>query len=399
MSSDFKNKYNFLNDDFWQDFIAKNYKKPLDKILFSLNQKLELDSGILANQLKARQIIETKIPSWQNHKNLIFPKQLSIEQSSSENTALYKSKICSGESCIDLTGGLGIDSFFISKSFKNTIHCEKDLELQFIAQHNFKCLQAKVESHFTDGIEYLKHTNQSFDLIYVDPTRRNENNTKVVKLDEYTPNIILYLNLLLEMGKQILVKTSPLLDIRQAMEQLPQLKEIHVIAVNNECKELLFLIDANSNQKQTPIICKDLLKDFTFKFDNEQELNYKINLSLPQNYIYEPNASILKAGGFKSIGVSFKLSKLHANSHLYTSENYIKDFPGRCFKLNTICRLNKKEIQMTIKSKKANISKRNFPNSVNEIRKKLGLNDGGNDYIFATTLMNEEKRLLICKKC
>ena len=399
MSTDFKNKYKFLNDEFWQDFIVKNYKKPLNKLLFTLNQKLAVDSGILANQLKARQIIETKIPSWQNHKNLIFPKQLSMEQCSSEHTALYKSIICNGESCIDLTGGLGIDSFFISKSFKNTIHCEKDLELQFIAQHNFECLQAKVESNFTDGIEYLKHTNQIFDLIYIDPSRRNENNTKVVKLEQYYPNIILHLNLLLEKGKQILIKTSPLLDIKKSMEQLPQIKEIHVIAVNNECKELLFLINANSRKKQTSIICKDLLKDFTFKFDYEQEFNCKINLSLPQNYIYEPNTSILKAGAFKSIALSFELSKLHANSHLYTSENYIKEFPGRCFELNAICRLNKKEIQTAIRSKKANISKRNFPNSVNEIRKKLGLNDGGNDYIFATTLMNEKKRLLICRKC
>ena len=395
----FKNKYNFLNDEYWQNFITKNYKKPIDKILFSLNQKLDLDIRILANQIKARQIIETKIPSFKNYKNLIYPKQVSMEQCSSEHTALYKSKICNGESFIDLTGGLGIDSFFISKSFKNTIHCEKDLELQFIAQHNFECLQSKVESNFTDGIEYLQHTNQIFDLIYIDPSRRNENNTKVVKLEQYTPNIILHLNLLLNKGKQILVKTSPLLDIKQAMKQLPQLKEIHVITVNNECKELLFLINSNSNKKQTSIICKDLLKNSTFKFDYEQEFNCTINLSLPQKYIYEPNASILKAGAFKSIALPFELSKLHANSHLYTSESYIKEFPGRCFELNTICRLNKKEIQTALKSKQANISKRNFPNSVNEIRKKLGLNDGGNDYIFATTLMNEKKRLLICRKC
>jgi len=399
MSADFKNKYNFLKNDFWQDFIAKNYNTPLEKILFSLNQKLEVDSGILANQLKAKQIIETKVPSWKNHKNLIFPNQLNMEQCSSEHTALYKSKICNGESCIDLTGGFGIDCFFISKSFKKTIHCEKDLELQFIARHNFKCLKAKVESRFIDGIEFLKHTNQKFDLIYIDPSRRNENNTKVIRLEQYTPNIINQLNILLEKGKQILVKTSPLLDIKQAMVQLPHLKEIHVIAVNNECKELLFLIDSNSIKKQTSIICKDLVKDISFKFDNKQELNCKINLSLPKKYIYEPNASILKAGAFKSIAQYYKLSKIHANSHLYTSENYLKYFPGRCFELHALCRFNKKEIQTKIKSNKANISKRNFPNSVNEIRKKLGLNDGGKDYIFATTLMNEEKRLLICRKC
>ena len=183
------------------------------------------------------------------------------------------------------------------------------------------------------------------------------------------------------------------------MGQLPNIKEIHVIALNNECKELLLFIDANSSTKLTSIICKDLAKDFTFEFDNEQEKNCKINFSLPLKYIYEPNVSILKASAFKSIALSFKLSKLHPNSHLYTSDRLIKDFPGRCFELNKICRFNKKEILTAIKSKKANISKRNFPNSVNEIRKKLAISDGGNDYIFATTLINEEKRLLICRKC
>ena len=147
MSTDFKNKYKFLNDEFWQDFIVKNYKKPLNKLLFTLNQKLAVDSGILANQLKARQIIETKIPSWQNHKNLIFPKQLSMEQCSSEHTASYKSKICTGESCIDLTGGLGIDSFFISKSFKNTIGlrtCNNTLIRRGIAFINLNIASIKV---------------------------------------------------------------------------------------------------------------------------------------------------------------------------------------------------------------------------------------------------------------
>ena len=399
MSESLKDKYSFLEEEIWQDYVLENYKKPIVKLLFSLDKKIGIDNNILANQLNGKKEIETKIPSWKEHKKLIYPKKVNIEQCSSELTAKYKSQITSGKNCIDLTGGLGIDSFFISQSFKQTIHCENNHELQFIAHKNFKTLKANVTSLHTDGIAYLKASNETFDLIYLDPSRRNQNNNKVVKLNEYTPNILEHLNLLMKKGKQVLLKTSPLLDIKQVMTQLPQLKEIHVVAVNNECKELLFLIDTSQSKTPTSIICKDLSKNFNFTFDYKQELNCNNSLSLPLRYIYEPNASILKSGAFKSIASVYKLNKLHTNSHLYTSENEVKDFPGRYFELKAICSLNKKEISAVLEGKKANITKRNFPNTVKEIRKKLGLNDGGQDYLFATTLMNDEKRVLICKKC
>jgi 16S rRNA G966 N2-methylase RsmD len=398
MSADFKEKYSFLSEKFWQDFILKNYKKPLDKTLLSLSKKADIDSNILAHQLKARQVIETKIPSWKEFNNLIFPKKINIEQCSSELTAQYKSRITKGNLCIDLTGGLGVDSFFISQSFKHTTHCEKDQELQFIADKNFTTLEAKVESRHTDGITYLKASDKSYDLIYIDPSRRNENNNKLVQLNEYTPNILDHLELLMKKGKQILIKTSPLLDIKQVIGQLTQLKEVHCVAVNNECKELLFLIDTQTSHKKTSIVCKDLKKEISFTFEYEQEVKSNIKLSKPLNYLYEPNVSILKAGAFKSIALQFNLFKLHTNSHLYTSEKHINSFPGRCFKIISISSLNKKEILPLLENKKANITKRNFPLSVNDIRKKLGVSDGGNDYLFATTLVNDEKKILICKK-
>lgn len=398
MSADFKEKYSFLSEKFWQDFILKNYKKPLDKTLLSLSKKADIDSNILAHQLKARQVIETKMPSWKEFNNLIFPKKINIEQCSSELTAQYKSRITKGNLCIDLTGGLGVDSFFISQSFKHTIHCEKDQELQFIADKNFTTLEARIESVYTDGITYLKGNDKVYDLIYIDPSRRNENNNKLVQINEYTPNILEHLDVLMGSGKHILIKTSPLLDLKQVMGQLPQLKEIHILAINNECKELLFLVDTQTLPKKTSVICKDLKKDYSFTFEYEQETKSVIKLSQPLNYLYEPNVSILKAGAFKSIANQFNLFKLHKNSHLYTSDKHIHSFPGRCFEIRSIASLNKKEILPLLESNKANITRRNFPLSVNDIRKKLGVSEGGNDYLFATTLKNEEKKILLCKK-
>ncbi|MDB2368718.1 class I SAM-dependent methyltransferase [Flavobacteriales bacterium] len=399
MSADFKNKYHFLEDENWQDFILKNYIKPLDKVILSMNKGIGVDKNILANQLNGKLEVERKVPAWKDNMKLIFPKKINIEQCSSELTARYKSQIVKGKSSIDLTGGWGVDSFFMSQSFEQSVHCEQDNELQFIANRNFINLNASIESFHSDGISYLKATKRTFDLIYVDPSRRNQSNNKVVRLDEYTPNILEHLDLLLTKGKQLLIKTSPLLDIKKAIQQLPQLTEIHVLALNNECKELVFLVGSQKTAIQPIVICKDLVKASDFTFDYQQEADYQHNLSQPLKYIYEPNVSILKAGAFKSIAAAYNLFKLHPNSHLYTSQNRVEDFPGRCFELRSIVRLNKKEILPILESKKANISKRNFPNTVNEIRKKLGLSEGGNDYVFATTLMDEKKRLLVCKKC
>lgn len=398
MSADFKLKYNFLEDEFWKKFIEENYNKSLDKVLFSINKNKEIDSSILANQLKGKKIVEVKVPSWKKYKNIIFPPGLNMEQCSSELTAIYKSHLVNGESCVDITGGLGIDSYFLSKSFKQTWHCEKNNELQFIAKKNFKTLSSDIQSESIDGLEFLKSTNKYFDLIYIDPSRRNSYNKKVILLEDYTPNILENINLLLQKGKQILLKTTPLLDIKKVLIQLPHVKEVHVVAVNNECKELLFLFDSKANYKPAVIYCKDLIKDINFDFYFSDEEKCADNLSLPLKYLYEPNVCILKGGGFKSITNQYRISKLHPNSHLYTSNNYIKSFPGRCFEIIADCGLNKKDLLANIKSKKANITRRNFPLSVKDIRKKIGFTEGGKDYLFATTLLDESKRILVCKK-
>lgn len=399
MSKDYSLTYDFLKDEFWQKFIDENYNKPLDKVLFSIIKKYEIDIPTLANQLKGKKIANTKLPSWKKYNSLIYPSQVSMEQCSSELSAKYKSEIVRGKSCIDLTGGFGIDSFFLANSFKNVWHCEINKELQFIAKHNFKVLSSDVQSISHDGISYLKATDKYFDLIYIDPSRRDSRNNKVIKLENYTPNILEHIPLLLRKGKQILLKTTPLVDIKQVLKQIPKVSQVHVVAINNECKELLFLINSKSSNKSTTICCKDLTKNVNFSFDFEKESQYTIDLSLPLKYLYEPNSSILKGGAFKSISKHYNLFKLHNNSHLYTSNKYLKGFPGRCFEIVADCGLNKKEILPLINGKKANISRRNFPISVREIRKKIGVLEGGENYLFATTLIDEKKRILVCKKC
>lgn len=364
--------------------------------MFSVSKQKDIDISVLANQLHGMRIARSKIPSWYEQKKLIYPSKVSMEQCSSELTAHYKSILVKGKSFIDLTGGFGIDSFFISKSFENGIHCEIDTDLQYIAQNNFKQLSSKIHSVKTDGIDYLNASNDNFDLIYIDPSRRNSSKQKVIQLKDYTPNILEHLNLLHSKGKVVLLKTAPLLDIKQVLQQISSVKEVHVVAVNNECKELLFLIEENS-ESNIKIQCSDLTKKVSFQFYFKDE-DKKCFYSSPLRYIYEPNASILKAGAFNSIANQLNLKKIHKNSHIYTSDILIENFPGRKFELKHIKSLDKKEILPLLKDKKANITRRNFPLSVADIRKKIGVKDGGNDYLFATTLIDDKKKILICEK-
>ena len=394
--SDFEtNKYSFLEDPQWQSFLKKNQGRSVGDILFSL-KNTAIDRKLLGQQIVGLQIINKKVPSWTKTTGLVFPPKINLEQSSSELTAKYKANIVKGKSFIDLTGGIGVDSFFLAKSFSFGIHCEISKELQYIAKRNLNQLQSPIKSYHTDGFKFLRNTKDTFDLIYLDPSRRDSNNNKVIKLEDYEPNILDNLNLILSKGKRILLKTSPLLEIKTSVTKLPYLNEIHIVGVNNECKELLFLFGQKSTQK-IDLHCVDLSKDNYFSFDYQEEAQ-KSEQSLPLSYLYEPNACILKAGAFNTIGNRFNIKKLHTNTHLYTSNALLNHFPGRIFKISNVLQLDKKQISNVIRSQKANITKRNFPISVNEIRKKTGIQEGGNDYLFATTLMNGELRVLICEK-
>ena len=378
-----------------QCFINQQLEKPAADLLFLAKRYPEWDMASIAQQLEGKQKAKDKIPTWFNTENILYPVRLSVEQCSSEESAKYKAEITQGKRFIDLTGGFGVDTYFISQSFKESVHCEINKELQYIAQHNFKTLGSGIQSFHQNGLKYLQTVQEKFDLIYIDPARRNKNNQKVVKLSHYTPNILEHIDLLFEKGVNILLKTSPFLDIKQVLNELPHVKEIHIVSLKNECKEVLYLLD-QKHTEEVKLHCIDITQSkFSFSYSQENET---APLSDPLDYLYEANASILKAGAFNSIANDFNLRKLHPNSHLYTSHSLVEDFPGRTFKLDAVCKYNKKELLKHLSDKKANITRRNFPVSIKEIRKKTGIKEGGEHYLFATTLKDNQPKILICSK-
>ena len=369
--------------------------KPVADLLFLAKKYPDWDMASIAQQVEGKQKAKGKIPTWFCTNNILYPVRLSMEQCSSEETAKYKAEITQGKRFIDLTGGFGVDTYFISKSFKESVHCEINKELQYIAQHNFKTLGSSIKSIHQNGLKYLQTVRGKFNLIYIDPARRNENNKKVVKLSQYTPNILKYIDLLFEKGGNILVKTAPFLDIKQVLKELPYVKEIHIVSLKNECKEVLYLLD-QKYKGEVQLHCINITQSkYSFSYSQENET---APISDPLDYLYEANASILKAGAFNSIANDFKLRKLHPNSHLYTSHSLVEDFPGRTFKLDAVCKYNKKELLKYLSEKKANITRRNFPVSITEIRKKTGIKEGGEHYLFATTLKDNQPKILLCSK-
>ncbi|MGC6470751.1 MAG: THUMP-like domain-containing protein [Flavobacteriales bacterium] len=395
MSDNSNNKYEFITDEYWQTFIRTNKNKSLENILFSLDKNTPIDKGILADQFIGRKIIRKKIPSWLNQPGVIFPPKINLEQSSSELTARYKSSLFVGDSFIDITGGLGVDAYFMGQSFEQAIHCEVNRDLHFITKYNYTLFNSNVKTILSDGVQYLKESHQKFDLIYLDPSRRNEQNNKLVQVEDYQPDVLSIIDTLFSKTENILLKTSPLLDIKQAIRLIPNIKQLHIISIDNECKELLFILN-KSYQTRISIKCIDLSQDVSFNFKLEDE-NQVCKFSLPMNYLYEPNVSILKAGAFNSVGNKLNIKKIHPNSHLYTSKNRL-NFPGRSFKIIKVVKFDKKKIIPFLENNKANITKRNFPLTVSQIRKKTGFKEGGDVYLFATTLMNNKLRIIICQK-
>ncbi|RED45437.1 putative methyltransferase [Winogradskyella eximia] len=381
-----------------QEFINNNLSSDAAELLLKGVPFKHVDSKLIIEQIEAKKRCEKKLPTWYNTKNIYFPNKLNIEQTSSETTAKYKSNLVSGNNIIDLTGGFGVDTFYFSKQLKNVIHCEINTELSEIVLHNFEALQISNINNVNDnGIDVLKRLNQSFDWIYIDPSRRDDLKQKVFLLADCEPNIKTHQDLLLKHAKNVMIKTSPLLDLTATLSDLNNVKQIHIVAVNNEVKELLWILERDYKGK-VEVKSINLKKNNAqhFKFIFNEEFNAIANYSKPLTYLYEPNSAVLKSGGFNSISDILNINKLHKHSHLYTSE-IIVDFPGRHFKIIKVLTYNKKAFSKE-KISKANVTTRNFPLSVSEIRKKLKIKDGGDIYLFFTININEEKIILVCSK-
>jgi len=387
---------NILNTE-TQDFITKNLKSDIAKLLFKGSPFKDISIKEIVEQIESKSKSNSKLPKWFESKNIYYPNKLNIEQTSSEITANYKAKLLSGNTIIDLTGGFGVDCFAFSTIFKEVTHCEINNELSAIVKHNFKVLNTKnITTIAIDGLAYLK-TQKEFDWIYIDPSRRNDIKGKVFLLNDCLPNIPENLDLLFKHSKNILIKASPLLDITSAINELKFVKEVHIIAVQNEVKELLFVLDKLYKGCIT-IKTVNLTKHPEEHFEAIFKDTLKATYSEPQTYLYEPNSAILKAGLFNEVSVELSVSKLNINSHLYTSST-LQTFPGRSFKVLQQTSYNLKALKKILPSKKANITTRNFPETVAQIRKKTKLKDGGDTYLFFTTDCDENKIVLICERC
>jgi len=385
------------------EFIQKHQTKKLPEIALLLSKHPELDKEFILNQINGIQKAKNKLLEFANTEGIIFPSKLSFEQCSSEQTANYKNIIIrhsgldSESSIKDLTGGFGIDSYYFSKQAKQVTYIEPNKDLFKIVEQNFKTLKANnIQTINLTCEEFLKDNPPKFDLAYIDPSRRNENQ-KVFMLADCAPNIVELQDDIFNIAPKILVKTSPILDIKQSIKELKTVTEVWVISVNNECKEVLYLLEdkLTANPTINTINLEKNSQEFSFDFETEENTN--TDYSEPLNYLYEPNTSILKAGAFKSITQTFEVKKIAPNTHLYTSQNLIEDFPGRVFKIeNTIPYQPKAFKKLGIK--KANASCRNFKESVEQVKKKLNLKDGGETYLFAITDNTKKPILILCFK-
>lgn len=380
-----------------QQFISDNLTSDISKILFKGTSFPNVTAKEIVEQIEAKNRSQKKLPSWFHTDIIYYPNKLNIEQTSSEITAKYKSELINGDSIIDLTGGFGVDCFYFSKRFKKVAHCEINSELSEIVSYNYQQLKVKnIDTLNVDGIAYLKTQSSKFDWIYIDPSRRNDIKGKVFLLNDCLPNVPENLNQLFSFSDNILIKISPILDITSAINELNFVKEVHVVAVNNEVKELLFILGKGYAEEIN-------IKTINFQKGKNQYFEFARIESdapiygLPKKYIYEPNAAILKSGGFAEVANQLGLEKLHQHSHLYTSDRLI-DFPGRRFELNHNIPFDKKWLKKLIPSKKANITTRNFPLTVSQIRKKTGLKDGGGQYLFCTIDCINKNIILICQK-
>ncbi|MDO1500754.1 class I SAM-dependent methyltransferase [Winogradskyella maritima] len=381
-----------------QSFITSNLKSDVASLILKGSPFEDISISDITEQIEAKKRCEKKLPTWFEHEGIYYPNKLNIEQTSSEKTANYKAKLIKDESLIDITGGFGVDSYAFSKHFKSVTHCEQNATLANIAKHNFEVFRIKnIETVASDGIEYLKKNDQPFDVLYVDPSRRDEAKNKVFLLSDCTPNLKTFKNLFLKYAKTVLIKTSPLLDISATISDLVHVKDIHVVAVKNEVKELMFLLERDYEGEisiHAVNLHSDSQDEFSFKLYEESEAI--VNFGYPKTYLYEPNVSVLKSGAFKILAKKLGVSKLHHHSHLYTSDNIV-EFPGRSFKIETVIPFNKKQFSK-LGIKKANVTTRNFNLSVHDIRKKLSIKDGGSVYLFFTTNSDDEKIIIVCSK-
>lgn len=383
------------------NFVKEHAADDVQRLALEVRKHPEVDAHFALDQIAGRQKSRTKLPSWAEVDALIFPPSVSMEQCSSEATASYKSSLVSGEFLVDLTGGFGVDFSFLASRFSSAVYVERQEHLCHIAEHNFKVLGLSHVQVVNDDAEHCLATMPVVDLIYLDPARRDGAGNRVFRLDDCTPNVVQLLDLLLTKGRQVMIKLSPMLDVSQALRQLRGVSEVHIVSVAGECKELLLLLSAK-HEGDVKIVCVNDGQTFTYRLGEPVVMPMQWSGELPAEgdlYLYEPNASMMKAGCFGQLAQRYGLQAVAHQSHLFVAERPISDFQGRKFVVNDITTLNSKELKQKLAGiTQANVAVRNFPLKAAELAKRLRLKDGGSVYIFGTRLTNGKNVLLLCEK-
>ena len=423
-----------VNEATWQ-FVDEHLKDDVRQLALKKSKYTEIDFEFALQQIQGRQKTRDKLPTIGSIPRFVFPPSLALEQCSSEVTARYKSSIIHnffygelernvstvnlpdtccpdvpwrvsaenvpscGKTMADLTGGFGIDTLFLSPSFETCHYVEPQQQLCDILSHNLQLLKKDNVRVHQETMEHFIENMDAVDLLYLDPSRRDTTGRRVVGMEDCVPNILLYKDLLLKKARRVLLKLSPMLDLKRSLAQLPQTSEVHVLAVNGECKELLLMME---KEPAVPVryyavnFVKEQMLSFVFTADEEEQALPEFTAGVDA-YLYEPNAAIMKAGAFKCVANRFKLKKLHPHSHLYTSDRFMPDFPGRVFQVREFIPYH--EARKVWKNlRKANVAVRNFPLTVDQLKKNLKLADGGEVYVFATTFENGQKVLISCRK-
>ena len=431
-----------------QDFIRQHQDDDVRQLAFLGSKYPEVDMPFALDQIRGRKMARVKLPRWASLEGIIYPPHISMEQCSSESTALYKAELAgrllglpassSGIEMkaeneiefVDLTGGFGVDfSYIAARLGVKSMYVERQAHLCEAAKENFERLGLKnaiVKNG--DGIEVLHSflskkddaasaddslgitydqprsllkTNLGLKIIFIDPARRDDAGNKVVSLKDCTPDVTVLQEEMLSKADYVIIKLSPMLDWHRAISELSHVREVHIISVNNECKELLLVLSARNMGENLRIYCINDAQSFVCEESDMETSSVKIAPSTLEEmqYLYEPNASLMKAGCFGILSDRYDARMLSKNSHLFVSQAPIEAFPGRSFRIIAVSSFNKKELKRHLSGiTKANIATRNFPLSVAELRKRLKLKDGGETYIFATTLSDESHVLVITEK-
>ena len=381
-----------MNDN-TRDFIEQNLNADIRQLALKGCRDKDVDLDAAIRQIAGRQTARRKLPSWAALDGILYPPHLNMEQCSSEQTARYKARICSShpspKTLVDLTGGFGVDFAFMSEAFDEATYVERNSELFAISSANMKILAPKAKCLNEDGLEVL-HRLDHVSMIF-------NHGARTYGISDCTPNVLEIKDELLQKADVVMLKLSPMLDWHKAISDLGEqyIKEVHIVSVQNECKELLIVMQQQPAEPPTVYCVND---DSVFSYHPSSISSNHISHHSSLIYLYEPNASIMKAGCFAEIEQAFEVSQLAPNSHLFASDQAIADFPGRKFRISAVTSMNKQELKQALKDiRQANIAVRNFPMSVADLRKRLKLSEGGNDYIFATTLTEGKKVLIICQ--